>query len=263
MRVFVTGASGWVGTAVVSDLLAAGHHVLGLARTDEGEKKVAALGADVLRGTLDDLDVLRQGAAQSDGVIHTAFRHDFSRFAESSEQEQRAIGAMGMLVLWLDQSWHHAQAMLHHETDQLAADFFDSLLVHEPAHTAQVWLDAAYRLIFVKTGLMAWIRDADAQTHANSMKGTDLRHYLGLIAVHLEDYLLAALEPDVPRAIAGVDHGVAALHRRRVHRIRRWTGTAGHPALWSGARVGVSTPSGKGDYDAAGRISVDYLPFAT
>ena len=100
---------------------------------------------------------------------------------------------VGMLVLWPDQGWHHAQAMLHHETDQLAADFFDSLLVHEPAHTAQVWLDAAYRLVFVKTGLVAWIRDADAQTHTNSMKGTDLRHYLGLVAVHLEDYLLAAL----------------------------------------------------------------------
>lgn len=95
MRVFVTGASGWVGTAVVSDLLTAGHHVLGLARTDEGAKKIAVLGADVLRGTLDDLDVLRQGAAQSDGVIHTAFHHDFSRFAESSEQERRAIEAMG------------------------------------------------------------------------------------------------------------------------------------------------------------------------
>ncbi|MBF4067502.1 TIGR03747 family integrating conjugative element membrane protein [Burkholderia pseudomallei] len=100
---------------------------------------------------------------------------------------------VGMMILWPDQGWHHAQAMLRHETDQLAADFFDSLLVHEPAHTAQVWLDAAYRLVFVKTGLLAWIRDADVQTHTNSMKGTDLRHYLGLVAVHLEDYLLAAL----------------------------------------------------------------------
>ncbi|CAJ3543964.1 integrating conjugative element membrane protein, PFL_4697 family [Burkholderia pseudomallei] len=99
----------------------------------------------------------------------------------------------GMLILWPDQGWHHAQLMLRHETDQLAAEFFDSLVVHEPAHTAQVWLDTAYRLVFVKTGLLAWIRDADAQTHANSMRGTDLRHYLGLVAVHLEDYLLAAL----------------------------------------------------------------------
>ena len=100
---------------------------------------------------------------------------------------------VGMLILWPDQGWHHAQAMLHHETDQLAANFFDSLVVHEPARTAQVWLDAAYRLVFVKTGLLAWIRDADAQTHANSIRGSDLRHYLGLVAVRLEDYLLAAL----------------------------------------------------------------------
>lgn len=100
---------------------------------------------------------------------------------------------VGMLILWPAQGWHHAQAMLHHETNQLAADFFDSLLVHEPAHAAQVWLDAAYRLVFVKTGLLAWIRDADAQTHANSMKGADLPHYLGVVAVHLKDYLLAAL----------------------------------------------------------------------
>jgi integrating conjugative element membrane protein (TIGR03747 family) len=100
---------------------------------------------------------------------------------------------VGMVILWPGQGWHHAQAMLHHETHQLAADFFDSLLVHEPAHTAQVWLDAAYRAVCVKTGLLAWIHDADAQTHANSTHGTDLRHYLGLVAVHLEDYLLAAL----------------------------------------------------------------------
>ncbi|CAJ4016951.1 integrating conjugative element membrane protein, PFL_4697 family [Burkholderia pseudomallei] len=99
----------------------------------------------------------------------------------------------GMLILWPDQGWHHAQAMLHHETDHLAVDFFDSLVVHEPAHTAQVWLDAGYQLIFVKTGLLAWIRDAHAQTRANSMQGSDVRHYLGLVAVHLEDYLLAAL----------------------------------------------------------------------
>lgn len=95
MRVFVTGASGWVGSALVKELLTAGHHVLGLVRSDAGAKKVAELGADVLQGTLDDLAVLRQGAAQADGVIHTAFHHDFTKIVESSEQERRAIDAIG------------------------------------------------------------------------------------------------------------------------------------------------------------------------
>ena len=95
MRVFVTGASGWVGSAVVKELLAAGHHVVGLVRSEAGAKKVAELGAEVLHGTLDDLAVLQQAAAQADGVIHTAFNHDFSKIVVSSEQERRAIEAIG------------------------------------------------------------------------------------------------------------------------------------------------------------------------
>ena len=141
MRVFVTGASGWIGTATVAELIGAGHEVVGLARSDEAAQRVVKAGATVERGDVDDVEVLARAAADSDGVIHLAFRHDVAwsgDFAAAAASDRRAVEVMGAALAGTDKPFVLASGLIGLTLDGRPATEHDGLvpseaLRHNPA----------------------------------------------------------------------------------------------------------------------------------
>lgn len=137
MRVFITGASGFIGQAVVQELQNAGHIAVGLARSDASAKALQAKGVEVIRGSIEDTDVLKRAASDSDGVIHLAFNHDFTQFAESAEVEGAAIAALGEALAGSNRPLVAASGTMMLPKGQLGTEDTEPDFVHFPVPRAR------------------------------------------------------------------------------------------------------------------------------
>jgi nucleoside-diphosphate-sugar epimerase len=178
MRVFITGASGWIGSAVVPELLGAGHRVLGLARSDASAAALAEAGAEVRRGDLDDLDLLRSAAAESDGVIHLAFRHDLAfsgGFEAAVDADRRAIDTFGEALAGSDRPLLIASGLLGLTTGRIATETdgtrFDPAETHGAGGLATRHANAHATVAFADRGVRSSVVRLPPTVHGDGDHG--------------------------------------------------------------------------------------------
>lgn len=226
MRIFVTGATGFVGSAVVRELINAGHQVVGLARTQASAQQLISSGAAVHQGDLTDIASLQRGAALADGIIHTGFNHDFSRFRESCEQDRQAIEAMGAALEGSDrpfivtsgvilgsrgngapatEAYFNADSLIPRKATELAAD----AVAQRGVRVSVVRLPQVHNTL--KQGLISELIQLTRQTGISAYREDGLNRWS---AVHISDaarlYRLALEQSDPGRRYHAVaEEGIA------------------------------------------------------
>jgi nucleoside-diphosphate-sugar epimerase len=228
MRVFVTGASGFMGSAIVPDLIAHGHSVIGLARNDESAAEIEAAGAEPHRGSLEDPDSLARAAAAADGVIHLAFNHDFSRFAENGQEDKRAIEAMGEALVGSDKPMVVTSGTALLSPGRLATE-------DDPAAAFGPRTSEAAALAFVPRGVRAMAVRLPPSTHGESNRGYKAGLSSQLIAIAQASGVSAYVGDGANRWSASHRLDAAPVYRLALERGR--AGRSYHPISEEGVAL--------------------------